>query len=492
MKRGQSSEIVLRAWPWIVLSLGCGAAREPTLASAGKLETMPLVITEVAQSTAYDGTTSDKVEVFCTHAGGCAAFKVCDPTAAGGTSCSALQPALGAGQRAVVSRGANVTATDQVWLGDSAGAELAGTRVGPFACANGESQSRADCSVATFAPCGAPNLGASAGSCSNGDFPEAFAYSVKFTTNQHGSPEPSCTRPVCQELIAGIDAAQTSIDFAIYGLRAQPHVIDALANAQNRGVTVRGVVDSENGDCTHFGYPDTPNLITALGAANVHCDIGGGYSYIMHNKFFVFDGHAVWTGSTNISDTELGGEYNSDVAALITSYKVAEIYRGEFQEMFGAGLFHKRKSDNAQHVIGGTHFTDGTVVKSYFSPTDHARDNAVLLLINESTATLDIAMFYFTSQEIAGAILAAKNRGVAVRMVLDAGGAGNAYSKHPLLCGAGIAVKVENWGGKSHSKWAVADAGIAGHAAVVFGSMNWTGAGDTDNDENTLYVKNDG
>ena len=29
-------------------------------------------------------------------------------------------------------------------------------------------------------------------------------------------------------------------------------------------------------------------------------------------------------------------------------------------------------------------------------------------------------------------------------------------------------------------------------AAVVFGSMNWTGAGDADNDENTLYVKNDG
>lgn len=33
----------------------------------------------------------------------------------------------------------------------------------------------------------------------------------------------------------------------------------------------------------------------------------------------------VWTGSTNISDTELGGEYNSDVAALISSYKLAEI-----------------------------------------------------------------------------------------------------------------------------------------------------------------------
>jgi hypothetical protein len=491
MVRGRSVERIVGIAAVCVLA-GCALAREPSRATQGPLETVPLIITELAQSTTYDGATGDKVEVFCTSAGGCSAFKVCDPTSGGGSSCSALQSALGAGQRAVVSRGSNVTATDQVWLADNAGAELAGTRVGPFACANGESQSRADCSVAAFAPCAAPNLGVSSGTCAAGDFPEPFAYSVKFTTNQHGAPESTCNRAVCQELVAAIDAAQRSIDFAIYGMRAQTHVISALANAQSRGVVVRGVVDSENADCTSYGYPDTPNLIASLAPGSVHCDVGSGYSYIMHNKFFVMDGQKVWTGSTNVSDTELGGEYNSDVAALITSYKLAAIYRGEFEEMYGAGLFHKRKTDNTLHVIDPSHFTDGTTVKSYFSPTDHAQANAVIPLVNAATSTLDIAMFFFTSQDIADAILAARARGVAVRMILDAGGAANAYSKHPALCAGGIAVKTENWGGKSHSKWAVADAGIAGSAAVVFGSMNWTGAGDTDNDENTLYVKNDG
>ena len=492
MERKASFGWVVMAWPCLFALSGCGASREPGRAVRHQLETIPIVITEVAQAAAYDGTTADKVEVFCARVGGCAAFKVCDHAAGGGASCSALQPALGAGQRAVVSRGSNVTAGDLVWLGDTAGAELAGTRVGPFPCPSGESQSRADCSIAAFGPCAAPNLGVSSGTCAPGDFPEAFAYSVKFTTNQHGSPESTCKRPVCQELLSAIGAAERSIDFAIYGMRAQAHIIEALVAAQNRGVVVRGVVDSENADCTAFGYPDTPNLIGALAPGSVHCDLGGGFSYIMHNKFFVFDGHKTWTGSTNLSDTELGGEYNSDVAALLTSYKLAEIYRGEFEEMYGAGLFHKRKSDNTLHVIGGAHFTDGTTVKSYFSPTDHARDNAVIPLAHAATATLDIAMFYFTSAEIADAILAARGRGVAVRMVLDAGGAGNAYSKHAQLCSAGIPVKTENWGGKSHSKWAVADAGIAGAAAVVFGSMNWTGAGDSDNDENTLYIKNDG
>src|SRR4051794_40316487 len=95
-------------WSFVAALAGCGASREPGRVIKNPLETVPLVITEVAQSTLYDGTTGDKVEVFCTSAGGCSAFKVCDPTAAGTTSCSAVQPALAAGQRAVVSRGTNV------------------------------------------------------------------------------------------------------------------------------------------------------------------------------------------------------------------------------------------------------------------------------------------------------------------------------------------------------------------------------------------------
>ena len=473
--------------------VGCGArqtlaeGREGS-ASLSQALGIPLVITEVAQASAFGGSTADKVEVFCGAAGGCPSFRVCDtaPT----PSCSALQPALGANQRAVVSRGASVTNSDEVWLADAGGVEIGGTRVGPFNCASGLSQARLDCSPAAFGACDAPRLDAGSGACNREDFPEDFGFSVKFTTNQHGGPEPGCTRPLCRELMGLIDAAQTSIDFAIYGVRAQAHIIDALAAAQARGVTVRGVVDSENSNCTQFAYPDTGALMAALAPGSVVCDTGAGYSDIMHDKFFVFDREKVWTGSTNISDTELGGEYNSDVAATIASFRLANVYASEMDEMF-SGLFHRRKSDNTRHVLDATNFSDGaTIVKSYFSPTDDARDNAVIPLIEAATNTLDIAMFYLTSQEIADAILSARARGVSVRMVIDAGGAANAYSKTPALCAAGVAVKWENWGGKSHSKWAVADRALPSQAAVVFGSMNWTGAGNSDNDENTLYVKN--
>lgn len=476
-----------------LLLSACGSSSDGEL--IGELEQSlgsGLVITEVAQSTSYAGTTADKVEVFCDSASSCASFKVCD-SASSGSSCSSAQSALDANQRRVVSRGSSITTSDELWLTDSNGNELSGTRVSPVNCSSGQSKKRKDCSTEVFGSCGAHNLGVSSGACASQPPPpppaaEAFSYSVKFTTNQHGGPESSCNRPMCQELVGFIDAATTSIDFAIYGVRNQSRVISALAAAQARGVRVRGAVDSENSDCSQFAYPNTVDLIDSLQPGSVVCDTGSGYSYIMHNKFFVFDGRKVWTGSTNISDTELGGEYNTDVAATINSSRFASIYTGEMNEMF-AGLFHNRKSDNSLHSLAN--FTDGTtVIKSHFSPTDNARDNSVIPMIHQATSTLDIAMFFLTSQEIADAVLAAHARGVNVRVVIDAGGAANAYSKIPELCSAGVSVKWENWGGKSHSKWAVADSGISSRAAVVYGSMNWTGAGNSSNDENTVYVKN--
>lgn len=475
----------------VILILSCACATGDDALEI-ELETealaaAPLVITEVAHSTSYGGSTADKVEVFCTAAAGCPAFRVCDS----GSTCSAVQSALSSNQRVVVSRGTGITTTDQVWLSNSASSELSGTRVGPFNCGNGLSKARKDCSAQAFGSCASPSLGASSGSCVPGRTPEAFVYDVRFTKNQHGGPEATCNRPVCQQLLAQIDAAQSSIDFAIYGVRAQDTIISALVAAEQRGVTVRGVVDTENASCTSFGYSDTPDLIGALSPGAVHCDVGTGFSYIMHNKFFVFDRARLWTGSTNISDTELGGEYHTDVAAVLTSEGLAHIYSDELAEMY-SGKFHNRKANNTTHVLDGSHFTDGTIAKSYFSPTDRATDNVILPLIDGATRTLDIAMFYFTSQTISDRLVAAKQRGVAVRMILDASGASHSASKHPQLCAAGISVKVESWGGKSHSKWAVADSARSTAASVVFGSMNWSAAGDEQNDENTLYVKNAG
>ena len=82
-------------------------------------------------------------------------------------------------------------------------------------------------------------------------------------------------------------------------------------------------------------------------------------------------------------------------------------------------------------------------------------------------------------------MVAAKDRGVKIRVILDATAATNGYSKHNYLRENGIDVKVESWGGKMHMKAAVID-----KRHIVVGSMNWTLAGEKKNDENTILINN--
>jgi phosphatidylserine/phosphatidylglycerophosphate/cardiolipin synthase-like enzyme len=122
-------------------------------------------------------------------------------------------------------------------------------------------------------------------------------------------------------------------------------------------------------------------------------------------------------------------------------------------------------------------------VEVFFSPQHRPLTKAVLPLIQQAREQIDIAVFFLTHKTIAQALIDAKNRGVRIRVLMDATGARNEYTKHEVLRLAGIPVKVEDLGGKMHAKSAVFD-----HRIVVGGSMNWTNAGDDDNDENTVIL----
>ena len=119
----------------------------------------------------------------------------------------------------------------------------------------------------------------------------------------------------------------------------------------------------------------------------------------------------------------------------------------------------------------------------YFSPQDKAADKAIRPLLQSAKKTIDVAVFFLTHKTITGDLIDAYHRGVKVRVILDATGAKNDYTKLQFLREAGIPVKIENWGGKMHMKSAVIDG-----RHLVLGSMNWTSAGNYSNDENTLII----
>ena len=152
--------------------------------------------------------------------------------------------------------------------------------------------------------------------------------------------------------------------------------------------------------------------------------------------------------------------------------------------MFILGDHHRQKKQLKKKKINKKIGTSD--ISLFFSPQGYPMYEGVIPLLNEAEESIDLAIFFLTHKNATRALVKAKERGVKVRVIVDATGATNGYSKHNYLRENGIEVKVENWGGKMHMKSALVD-----KKHLIMGSMNWTSAGESKNDENTLIIRND-
>jgi phosphatidylserine/phosphatidylglycerophosphate/cardiolipin synthase-like enzyme len=279
-------------------------------------------------------------------------------------------------------------------------------------------------------------------------------------------------------LVSAIDNAQTSIDAALYDLERE-RLRDALLAAAGRGVRVRVVADFEHAEQDPEGA--TP-YYAALRAAGIPVRASNFAGYLQHNKFAVFDGQRVWTGSANWTHT--GMTYNLNNALYLRAPHLAIAYGREFAEMFEAGRFATRKLDDTPHVFA----YDDATVEVRFSPSDGV-EARVVDAVSRASEQISFAMFYWTSEEL-GKLVASRamTDGLRVSGVWDAVGASNRSSQDERMCAAGIPVWIENFGGKVHHKFAVLDP-EGEHPVTITGSYNWTGAGEEQNDENTLIIR---
>lgn len=299
---------------------------------------------------------------------------------------------------------------------------------------------------------------------------DAFTPLFLGSLNGSASPNPSAAD---QMFTALATHATTSIDIALYDFN-RASVRDALIAAKGRGLTVRVVGD--NDDSVDPAYQPTYNAVQTAGIPVVTDT----KSSLMHNKFAVFDNQVTWTGSVNFSDT--GFTLNGENAIVITSTVLADIYHTEFNELFG-GAFSNDKTDNTTHTL-----TVGSVpVEVAFAPTDGI-EQRIINAINSADKTVQVTMFTFTNQAMAQALMAARQRGVAVEVILDSLAAGSSFSQRDPLCAAGVTVHVEDWDGKLHDKYAIVDAGTTSDPLILTGSTNWTSNAVTANDENLLIV----
>lgn len=292
-------------------------------------------------------------------------------------------------------------------------------------------------------------------------------------------PSNQCNTATCKALKDEIDKSKNSIDFAIYGINNQPQIINALLNAQKRGVRIRWVCDFDKQNNNY--YKDTQKLKAQIQSFNTDEEYEKtNSSAIMHNKFFIFDNQKVWTGSSNITSTDLTG-FNANYSILVNSKELAQIYTNEFNQMYN-GFFHTQKKANEKNII---QINTNTKIKALFSPQDEIITKEIIPHILAAKKSIYIPIFFITHNGLKDALINAHNNGVEIKVINDATNAHTKYSIHKKLRQAGIKVKTENYAGKMHMKAIFIDNEIS-----ILGSMNYTKSANNKNDENVLIIFN--
>lgn len=129
-------------------------------------------------------------------------------------------------------------------------------------------------------------------------------------------------------------------------------------------------------------------------------------------------------------------------------------------------------------------YLPAAAVEVYFSPSGGA-EAAIARALDGARHTIDVAMYAFTSRPLAQALLAARQRGVRVRLILDRSQSDGRYAKADYFEQAGLMPHIVQGLGRGimHDKFAVIDG-----RRVLTGSFNWTASAEADNHENLLVI----
>ena len=280
---------------------------------------------------------------------------------------------------------------------------------------------------------------------------------------------------VAGRLVEKINAAQTSIHIASFEFDLTP-VAQALIEAKQRGVDVRWVTDDEHG----LEADEEPGhgQFAMLQEAGIEVR-SDDRSALMHNKFWIFDGQIVWTGSTNITERGIFKQDNN--VLVLQSPELAAIYEREFQEMW-EGQFGPRSPSHLDEQIANV---DGSQIVVVFTSEDPALENAIVPMVQSATQSIRFLAFSFTDFPLAEAMSQRAQAGVDLAGVFErVGSETEAAELRTLMCRK-LPVRQDGNPGFLHHKLIVVDERI-----VITGSMNFSTNAEESNDENVIIIDN--
>lgn len=276
-------------------------------------------------------------------------------------------------------------------------------------------------------------------------------------------------------LIEKINAARTSIHIVSFEFDLT-RVAEALIAARQRGVDVKWVTDDEHGlEADEEPGHGQFEMLTEAGI-EVRSDTR---SALMHNKFWIFDGQTVWTGSTNITENGVYKQDNNTI--VIQSPELAGIYEAEFQEMWD-GEFGPRSPSQIERQSVTVH---GSPIQVVFTSEDPAIELAIIPVVNSATQSIRFLAFSFTDYPLANAMIQRSQDGVDVAGVFERVGSDTDSAELKTLYCAQVPVRRDGNGSFMHSKVIVVD-----ERYVITGSLNFSTNAEESNDENVIIIDN--
>jgi phosphatidylserine/phosphatidylglycerophosphate/cardiolipin synthase-like enzyme len=145
-------------------------------------------------------------------------------------------------------------------------------------------------------------------------------------------------RDIAAAIAEFVDGTRRTLDLAQYDFDLGPEtgaiVGDSIRRAAARGVYIRLAYNVDHGHVVPVPPPPSPDeeLIASL---PVEALAIAGVPDLMHHKYMIRDGEAVWTGSTNWTDDAWTRQEN--VIIVVDSAAIASDFRQDFEQLVRTG-----------------------------------------------------------------------------------------------------------------------------------------------------------
>jgi phosphatidylserine/phosphatidylglycerophosphate/cardiolipin synthase-like enzyme len=246
---------------------------------------------------------------------------------------------------------------------------------------------------------------------------------------------------VAEEIAGFLGGARRSLDLAHYDFHLGAETADvvgaAIVGAHARGVAVRIAFNVDHRNPIPVPPPPEPDaeLIASFG---VPAKAIAGVPDLMHHKYVLRDGDAVWTGSTNWTDDSFSRQEN--VIATIQSREVAAAYAENFRELWETGAVEQSGFGEPVPLAVGDIPVRAWFTPGYGEPLSHriakhvgrARRRVRICSPVITTAPVLATLAQLVSEnriDVAGCVDLTQIRGVLVQWREN----GNAAWKLPLL-----------------------------------------------------------